>query len=47
MSSRQALDSLALWKDSATLTLSLENGRRLAGFLNDDVFVASGLLTAA
>lgn len=44
---RHKLDTFALWQDSATLTLQLEDGRRLDGFLNGDVFVASGQLTAA
>jgi hypothetical protein len=41
------LDSFKLWKESATLTLHLEDGRRLDGFLNGDEFVASGQLTTA
>ena len=44
---RHSLDSFGLWQDSATLTLQLEDGRRLDGFLNGDMFVASGQLTAA
>jgi hypothetical protein len=44
---RQEFDTLALWHDSATLTLQLEDGRRLEGFLNGDMFVACGQLTAA
>jgi hypothetical protein len=39
------LDTFALWQDSATLTLQLEDGRRLEGFLNGDMFVASGQMT--
>lgn len=41
------LDTFALWQDSATLTLQLEDGRRLEGFLNADMFVASGQLMTA
>jgi len=44
---RHTLDTFALWQDSATLTLQLEDGRRLEGFLNGDMFVASGQLTTA
>ena len=44
---RHTLDTFALWLDSGTLTLQLEDGRRLEGFLNGDMFVASGQLTAA
>jgi hypothetical protein len=41
------LDTFSLWQDRATLTLHLEDGRQLDGFLNGDEFVASGQLTAA
>lgn len=41
------LDAFGLWQDRATLTLHLEDGRRLDGFLDGDSFVASGQLTAA
>jgi hypothetical protein len=44
---RHTLDTFALWQDSATLTLQFEDGRRLEGFLNGDMFVASGQLTTA
>jgi len=44
---RHTLDTFAVWQESATLTLQLEDGRRLEGFLNGDMFVASGQLTAA
>lgn len=44
---RHDLDTFRLWQDRATLTLHLEDGRRLDGFLNGDEFVASGQLTAA
>jgi hypothetical protein len=41
---RQTLDTFA-GQDSGTLTLQLEDGRRLEGFLNGDMFVASGQMT--
>ena len=41
------LDTFKLWQEPATMTLHLEDGRRLDGFLNGDEFVASGQLTAA
>lgn len=41
------LDTFRLWQDRATLTLKLEDGRSLEGFLDGDSFVASGQLTAA
>ena len=41
------LDTFKLWQDRATLTLKLEDGRTLEGFLDGDSFVASGQLTAA
>ena len=44
---RHDLDTFKLWRESATLNLRLEDGRRLDGFLNDGEFVASGQLTAA
>jgi hypothetical protein len=44
---QNVFDSFALWQDSPSLTLSLEDARRLAGFLNGDMFVASGQLTVA
>jgi hypothetical protein len=44
---RHTLDTFAFWQDSTTLTLQLEDGRRLEGFLNDDMFIASGQLTSA
>jgi hypothetical protein len=44
---RHQLDTFKLWHDSATLTLQLEDGRRLDGFLNGNTFVASGQMTAA
>ena len=44
---RHDLDTIKLWRESATLNLRLADGRRLDGFLNNDEFVASGQLTAA
>lgn len=44
---RHDLDTFRLWQDRAMLTLHLQDGRRLDGFLNGDEFVASGQLTAA
>jgi hypothetical protein len=44
---RHQLDTFRLWHERATLTLHLQDGRRLDGFLNGDSFVASGQLTAA
>jgi hypothetical protein len=41
------LDTFKLVQESATLTLHLEDGRHLDGFLNGDEFVASGQLTQA
>ena len=41
------LDTFRLWQERAFLTLHLEDGRRLDGFLSGDEFVASGQLTAA
>jgi hypothetical protein len=40
-------DTFRLWQERATLTLKLEDGRSLEGFLDGDSFVASGQLTAA
>jgi hypothetical protein len=44
---RHKLDTVALWQGGGTLTLQFEDGRRLDGFLNGDMFVASGQLTSA
>lgn len=44
---RHTLDTFALWQGSATLTLQLEDGRRLDGFLDGDMFIASSQLTVA
>lgn len=44
---RHTLDTFSLWQDSATLTLQLEDGRRLDGFLDGDMFIASSQLTVA
>lgn len=41
------LETFRLWHDRATLTLKLEDGRSLEGFLDGESFVASGQLTAA
>jgi hypothetical protein len=44
---RHDLDTFKLWHERATLTLKLEDGRRLDGFLDGTSFIASGQLTAA
>ena len=44
---KHTLDTFALRQDRATLTLKLEDGRTLEGFLDGDSFIASGQLTAA
>lgn len=42
-----ALDSFKLTHEGATLTLQLEGGRLIDGFLDGDAFIASGQLRAA
>ena len=42
---RHELDTFALWQQNATLTLQLQDGRRLDGFLDGNKFVASGQMT--
>jgi hypothetical protein len=44
---RHELDTFALWQDRGTLTLRLEDGREVDGFLDGDRFVASSQLRAA
>ena len=47
MLTKHQLDTFRLCQDLATLTLRLQDGRTLEGFLDGDAFVASGQLTAA
>lgn len=44
---RHQLDAFKLWHERGTLTLKLEDGRQLNGFLDGDSFIASGQLTVA
>lgn len=44
---RHDLDTFKLWHDRATLTLRLQDGRQLDGFINGEEFVASGQMTTA